>query len=58
MGEMGKIKPGFHEGDETRLWTVPVLVFHEEDSRQLAVTAIYEDEGYFCIDVREQADSD
>lgn len=58
MAEMGRVTPGFHNGDEMRMWRVPIAVFHVAKSEELFVQAIYEEDGVLCIDVREKRDDD
>jgi len=52
--DLGKVRPGYHEGEEARLWTLPVVVFDALTGKQFNVVSIYVDEGYFCIDVEEK----
>lgn len=52
MAEIGKITPAYHNGEQIRQWRVPVTTFLEPEMTELDVTAIYEDEGFFCIDVK------
>lgn len=49
--EIGKIAPGFHEGEETRIWRCPIQVFVVNSGKELKVYSVYEDDGVLCIDV-------
>ena len=53
MADIGGVKPGYHNGEFTRIWTCPIEVFMES-GHQLEVVNIYTDEGVLVLDVREK----
>lgn len=54
--ELGGIKPGYHNGDETAIWSCPIEVWLRKGIKQLKVVSVYEDEGVLCIDVEESGE--
>lgn len=58
MGEIGRIKSGFHEGYEAWLWHIPVSVYNEDTDETYQVTGIREDEGFLLINVRDNVVED
>lgn len=56
-GELGNVRPGFHEGEEVRTWHCPVEVFLLPKGTKLKLVGIYSDEGVLCIDVEEPDDN-
>lgn len=58
MAEIGKITPAYHDGEAIREWRVPILAFMLPNAKPLDVVNVYEDEGYLCIDVKEQEDGE
>jgi len=55
MNTLGTVTPGFHQGDEVRMWKVPVAVM-DSNGNELPIEAIYEDEGVLCIDLKTRGD--
>lgn len=54
MGEIGGIKPGFHEGYEAQIWSLPISVYNEDRDETYTIVAIREDEGFLLINVKDQ----
>lgn len=54
MGQIGGIKPGFHQGYQAHMWLLPVSVYNEDTDETYTVTAIFEDEGFLLINVKGQ----
>lgn len=52
--ELGKVAPGFHDGEETRIWRCPVEVY-DSAGNQFDVMEIYADEGVLCLTIQERS---
>lgn len=51
MGDIGKLLPHASGEEKVQEWRVPVVVFNNKTGDKFKIVAIYEDEGFLCIDV-------